>query len=94
VRLSPDDRILAITLIGSGELVVLDTESTHEVARLRIGTGAEGVTLDARSGFGYASAQGANTVVKFSLADWRRVLEIATDQSPDPIEIIEVGQTR
>jgi len=52
------------------------------------------VTLDARSGFGYASAQGANTVVKFSLADWRRVLEIATDQSPDPIEIIELDQTR
>jgi hypothetical protein len=64
------------------------------VARLRVGAGAEGVTLDARSGFGYASAQGANTVIKFSLKDWRRVLEIATDQSPDPIEIIQVEYTR
>jgi YVTN family beta-propeller protein len=94
VRLSPDDRVLAVTLIGSGDLVVLNTDSMHEVARLRVGAGAEGVTLDARSGFGYASAQGANTVVKFSLTDWRRVLDIATDQSPDPIEIIEVGQVR
>jgi DNA-binding beta-propeller fold protein YncE len=94
VRLSPDDRFLAVTLIGSGDLVVLDTDSTHEVARLRVGAGAEGVTLDARSGFGYASAQGANTVVKFSLSDWRRVLEIPTDQSPDPIEIIQVEYTR
>jgi len=94
VRLSADDRFLAVTLIASGELVVLDTDSAREVARLKIGAGAEGVTLDARSGFGYASAQGANTVVKFSLADWRRVLEIATDQSPDPIEIIELDQTR
>jgi YVTN family beta-propeller protein len=94
VRLSADDRFLAVTLIASGELVVLDTDSAREVARLKIGAGAEGVTLDARSGFGYASAQGANAVVKFSLADWRRVLEIATDQSPDPIEIIELDQTR
>jgi phospholipase C len=94
VRLSPDDRFLAVTLIGSGDLVILDTDSTREIARLRIGAGAEGVTLDARSGFGYASAQGANTVVKFSLTDWRRVLEIATDQSPDPIEIIQLEHTR
>ena len=94
VRLSPDDRILAVTLIGSGDLVVFDTSTVREVARLKIGTGAEGVTLDARTGFGYASAQGANTVVKFSLSDWRRVLEIATDSAPDPIEIIEVEHTR
>ena len=94
VRLSADDRVLAVTLIGSGDLVVLDTDSTREVARLRIGAGAEGVTLDARSGFGYASAQGANMVVKFSMTDWRRVLEIPTDQTPDPIEIIQVEQTR
>jgi YVTN family beta-propeller protein len=94
VRLSPDDRFLAVTLIGSGDLVVLDTDSAREVARLRIGAGAEGVTLDARSGFGYASAQGANMVVKFSLTDWRRVLEIPTDQSPDPIEIIQLERTR
>jgi YVTN family beta-propeller protein len=94
VRLSPDDRFLAVTLIGSGDLVVLDTDSAREVARLRIGAGAEGVTLDARSGFGYASAQGANMVVKFSLTDWRQVLEIPTDQSPDPIEIIQMDRTR
>jgi YVTN family beta-propeller protein len=94
VRLSPDDRVLAVTLIGSGDLVVLDTSSAREIARLKIGAGAEGVTLDARTGFGYASAQGANTVVKFSLTDWRPVLEIATDQSPDPIEIIELEHTR
>jgi YVTN family beta-propeller protein len=94
VRLSADDRVLAVTLMGSGELVVLDASSTREIARLKIGAGAEGVTLDARSGFGYASAQGANTVVKFSLTDWQRVLEIATDQSPDPIELIQVEHTR
>ena len=94
LRLTPDDGYLVVTLIGSGDLVVLDPASSREVARLRIGAAAEGVTLDARSGFGYASAQGTNTVVKFSLTDWRRVLEIATDGSPDPIEVIQLQKTR
>jgi len=94
LRLTPDDRHLVVTLIGSGDLVVVDPGSSREVARLRIGAAAEGVTLDARSGFGYASAQGANTVVKFSLTDWRRVLEISTDGSPDPIEVIQLPQAR
>ena len=90
VRLTPDDRYLLVTLIGSGELAVLATETDREVARFKIGAAAEGVTIDTRSGFGYASAQGANTVVKFSLTDWRPVLAIATDASPDPVEVVQV----
>jgi hypothetical protein len=50
------------------------------------------VTIDTRTGFGYASAQGANRVVKFSLTDWRPVLDIATDASPDPVEVVQVRQ--
>jgi YVTN family beta-propeller protein len=63
VRLTPNDRFLLVTLIGSGELAVLATDDDHEVARFKVGAAAEGVTIDTRSGFGYASAQGANTVV-------------------------------
>jgi hypothetical protein len=55
-----------------------------------VGGAAEGVTIDTRTGFGYASAQAANKVVKFSLTDWRPVLEIATDASPDPVEVLQL----
>ena len=57
VRLMPDDRFLLVTLIGSGELAVLDTGTEKPVARFMVGAAAEGVTIDTRTGFGYASAQ-------------------------------------
>jgi len=92
LRLTPDDRFLLVTLIASGELAVLSMANDKEVARLEVGAAAEGLTIDTRTGFGYASAQGANTVVKFSLTDWHRVLDIATDASPDPVEVVQVRQ--
>ena len=72
---------------------VLDMASRREVARLAIGAAAEGLTIDTRSGFGYASAQGANRMVKFSLTDWQPVLEIATGASPDPMEVFQMPVT-
>jgi hypothetical protein len=89
----PDDRFLLVTLIGSGELAVLDTATEKPVARFMVGGAAEGVTIDTRTGFGYASAQAANKVVKFSLTDWRPVLEIATDASPDPVEVLQLSRS-
>jgi len=90
LRLMPNDEFLLVTLIGSGELAVVATADDREVARFKVGAAAEGVTIDTRTGFGYASAQGANRVVKFSLTDWRPVLEIATDASPDPVEVLQL----
>ncbi len=90
LRLMPNDEFLLVTLIGSGELAVLATASGAEIARFKVGAAAEGLTIDTRTGFGYASAQAANHVVKFSLTDWRPVLEIATDASPDPVEVVQV----
>jgi YVTN family beta-propeller protein len=94
LRLMPNDQFLLVTLIGSGELAVLDTATEKEVARFLVGNAAEGITVDTRTGFGYASAQAANKVVKFSLTDWRPVLEIATDASPDPVEVLQLRSPR
>lgn len=92
LRLMPNDEFLLVTLIGSGELAVIAMADDREVARFKVGAAAEGITIDTRTGFGYASAQGANRVVKFSLTDWRPVLDIATDASPDPVEVVQVRQ--
>ena len=90
VRLTADDRFLLVTLMRTGQLAVLDTATRREVVRLTVGAGAEGLTVDERSGYGYASAQGAARVVKFSLTDWRPVLEIATKAGPDPVEVVQL----
>jgi YVTN family beta-propeller protein len=87
--LTPDGKHLLVSLIESGELAVVDTASRREVRRLPVGKAAEGIGLDEAGEFGYASAQGEDKVVKFSLKDWRAALEIKTAARPDPIHILK-----
>jgi YVTN family beta-propeller protein len=87
--LTPDGKHLLVSLIGSGELAVVETASRRESRRLPVGKAAEGIGLDEAGEFGYASAQGEDKVVKFSLKDWRAVLEIKTAARPDPIHILK-----
>jgi YVTN family beta-propeller protein len=84
-HLTPDERLLLVTLIESGEVASLDLQGLSPVRRLPIGQRVEGLLIDADGRFGYASAQADNKVVKFSLADWRPVLEIKTAERPDPL---------
>lgn len=87
VRLTPAGSYLVVSLSDAGEVAVLDTRSLRLVQRFAVGAYAEGLTLDAVGGFGYVSVQGENKVVKFSLVDWKPVLEIKTAAAPDPVLI-------
>lgn len=87
--LTPDGKRLIVTLIESGEAVIVDAASRQIVHRIRTGANSEGVGIDPSGQFGYVSAQGENKVVKFSLKDWRPLLEIKTAARPDPIAIIK-----
>jgi YVTN family beta-propeller protein len=84
-HLTPDERQLLVTLIDSGELAVVDVRKLEVSRRLPIGQRVEGMLIDPAGRFGYASAQADNKVVKFSLADWKPVLEIKTAARPDPL---------
>jgi DNA-binding beta-propeller fold protein YncE len=88
VRLTPAGSFLVVSLIGAGDVAIVDTSSLRVVHRFPVGAHAEGLTLDAIGGFGYVSVQGENKVVKFSLLDWKPVLEIKTAAAPDPILIV------
>jgi DNA-binding beta-propeller fold protein YncE len=88
VRLTPSGSYLVVSLIEAGDVAVVDTRSLAVVRRFPVGAHAEGLTLDPISGFGYVSVQGENKVVKFSLIDWKPVLEIKTAAAPDPVLIV------
>jgi YVTN family beta-propeller protein len=88
VRLTPSGGFLVATLMEAGDVAVIDTRALRVVHRFTVGAHAEGLTLDAIGGFGYVSVQGENKVVKFSLVDWRPVLEIKTAAAPDPVLIV------
>jgi YVTN family beta-propeller protein len=84
-HLTPDGQWLLVTLIESGELAVVDAKALTLERRLQIGQRVEGLTVDAAGRNGYASAQADNKVVKFSLLEWKPVLEIKTATRPDPL---------
>jgi len=88
VRLTPSGAYLVATLIEAGDVAILDARTLKLVYRFPVGAHAEGLTLDAIGGFGYVSVQGENKVVKFSLVDWKPVLEIKTAAAPDPVLIV------
>jgi YVTN family beta-propeller protein len=85
---TPDERLLLVTLIESGELAVIDLADMAVTRRLPIGQRVEGLLIDTDGRYGYASAQADNKVVKFSLHDWRPVLEIKTAERPDPLLVV------
>lgn len=88
VRLTATGSFLVVSLMAAGDVAVVDTRSLRPVRRFTVGAHAEGLTLDAIGGFGYVAVQGENKVVKFSLIDWKPVLEIKTAAAPDPIVIV------
>jgi len=88
VRLTPSGGFLVASLIEAGDVAIIDTRALKVVHRFTVGAHAEGLTLDPLGGFGYVSVQGENKVVKFSLVDWKPVLEIKTAAAPDPVLIL------
>jgi len=88
VRLTPSGGYLIASLIEAGDVAVVDAKALMVVHRFPVGAHAEGLTLDPIGGFGYVSVQGENKVVKFSLVDWKPVLEIKTAAAPDPVLIV------
>jgi len=87
-HLTPDGRWLLVTLIETGELAVIDAQKLMLHRRLAVGQRAEGLTVDPAGRFAYVSAQADNKVIKFSLGDWKPVLEIKTGQRPDPLIVL------
>lgn len=88
VHLTPDEGRVIVSLIGSGEVTVLDALHLNELSRFRAGERAEGLAIHPDGKFGYVSAQGENKVLKFSLGDYRIVQTIATPERPDPIVVL------
>lgn len=81
-------RHLLVSLIGSGELSLVDTQALGEVKRVAAGKGAEGLGVGPGERFVYVAAQAENRVLKFSLKDWKQAGEFKTAERPDPILVI------
>ena len=88
LALTPDGKHLLASLIEAGDVAVIDLANQRVAHRFHAGANVEGIMVDPSGRFGYASAQGDNTVVKFSLRDWKEVLRIRTESRPDPLAVL------
>ncbi|HEX8201459.1 MAG TPA: hypothetical protein VF590_13320 [Isosphaeraceae bacterium] len=92
VRLTPDGQHLLVSLIEAGDVAVVDTGTLRVVHRFHAGGHTEGLTIDPAGRFGYVSAGDDDTVVRFTLEDWKPVGAIRTARKPDPIVILDRGR--
>jgi DNA-binding beta-propeller fold protein YncE len=87
-KLISSGRYLLVSLIGSGEMAVVDTHGLREIKRIPIGPSAEGLGVGPGDRFAYVSAQGDNRVVKIDTREWKKAGEFKTADRPDPILVI------
>jgi YVTN family beta-propeller protein len=84
----PGGRQLAVTLIEAGDVALVDARTFAVVRRVHVGGRAEGLFVDPRGRFVCVSAQEENKVVKLALPSLDRLLDIPTDQRPDPAVLV------
>ena len=87
-HLTPDGKWLLVSLIASGEVAVVDVKKQELVRRIPAGKRLEGLAVDPAGEGAYVSAQEDNKVVKFSLGEGKRLLDIQTDTRPDPLILL------
>jgi DNA-binding beta-propeller fold protein YncE len=91
LAVTPDGRHVLASGIDSGDVIVIDATSLEETVRFRVGKRADGINVDGAGKFGYVAVQDEDKVVKFSLGDWKPVLEIKTGAKPDPVAVLPAG---
>lgn len=89
LRFTPDGKKLLVSTIEAGEVVVIDAAAFRVIHRFPAGRQSEGILVDPAGRFGFVSAQGDNRVTKFSLGDWKPLLEIKTGPRPDPLLLLD-----
>jgi YVTN family beta-propeller protein len=77
LRFTPDGSMAVISRQNSGEVTVLHVPDGHELAKVKVGTGAAGVLI---------SPDGARAYVSCSPDNWVRVIDLKTMQVVGRIE--------
>lgn len=87
-----EDGKLLVSLIGSGEVALIDIDAWREVKRAKAGSRCEGMALDGEAL--YISAQADNKIHRLILPSLEHDLEIRTAAKPDPILILKSRKGR
>lgn len=83
LKFTPDGRIVLISDIGSGDLVVLEAATRKEVKRLKLGSSAEGILIVPDGSKAFVAVSGDNKVAVIDLQTFQVLTTFETGKDPD-----------
>jgi YVTN family beta-propeller protein len=83
LKFTPDGRLVLISDLDSGDLVVLERATKKELKRLKVGRNPAGILIEPDSARAYVAVTGDNNVAVIDLKTFDLIARIATGTGPD-----------
>jgi YVTN family beta-propeller protein len=83
LKITPDGKLVLITDLESGELVVLDRASHKEIKRIALGKSPEGILIVPDGSRAYIAVNGDNYLAVFDLKTLTVTSRVSTGKGPD-----------
>jgi YVTN family beta-propeller protein len=83
LKFTPDGRLVLITDLGAGDLVVLERATKKELKRIKMGNSPAGILIEPDSSRAYVAVTGDNNVAVIDLKTFDLTARINTGTGPD-----------
>jgi YVTN family beta-propeller protein len=83
LKFTPDGKLVLISDLGTGDLVVLDAAARKEIKRISLGHGAAGILIGADGSLAYVAVSRDNYVAVVDLKTFTVIGRIVTGKGPD-----------
>jgi YVTN family beta-propeller protein len=83
LRLTPDGRLVLISDLDSGELLILERATRKDLKRIKLGTEPAGILIPPDGARAYVAVTGDNNIAVIDLKTFDLIDRISTGQNPD-----------
>jgi YVTN family beta-propeller protein len=83
LKFTPDGKLVLISDLEAGELVILDAQTHKEIKRMKLGANVEGVLVEPDGLRAYVAVTGANNIAVIDLKTLEVSSHIPTGNGPD-----------
>jgi YVTN family beta-propeller protein len=83
LKFTPDGKLVLISDLGSGDLVVIDAPGRNQIRRIALGHGAAGILVAPDGAHAYVAVSPDNNVAVIDLKTRTLTGRIATGHGPD-----------
>jgi len=83
LKFTPDGRLVLVSDLGTGDLVVLDARTRNEIKRIRLGHGTAGILMAPDGSRAFVAVSRDNYVAVFDLRTLSVTGRVATGRGPD-----------